>query len=119
MAHKDALPIAENLNLHDLAFDITNGDEEVTDLMANTNADGWGLDTYDNLQAWFEGYAKIGFSVEMYFIGDQKDESSFMGTKIKAKVRGQAINKNGKWVIDSYSVEEAFITDFGSDFDGD
>ncbi|MBW4608709.1 MAG: hypothetical protein KME22_16265 [Hassallia sp. WJT32-NPBG1] len=46
MAHSDAVPLVENL-LVDLAATLTNEDEIITGLIADTNSFGWDLENFD------------------------------------------------------------------------
>jgi len=112
MAHSDATPIVANL-IPELAARLADEDESVTDLIAETNAFGWGLDGYDNLKAWFKGHGKVGFTVGITVSGDQRDgDYVFCGSEIKASVEGEATDEGNSWKITTYTVSEAKITDF-------
>lgn len=110
MAHSDALPIVERL-IGEIDAYLIHKDDGLSRVMADTNADTWGLEEHTNLRAWFEGKGKIRFSFDATFCGDQNPDRAFCGTTIKAQVEGEIVDKNDKWEIVKCKTSGAKLTD--------
>lgn len=110
MAHKDAERIVENL-LSNLATKLVHENMTVGSEIALSNAVGWGYDSYNNLRAWFEGYGKIKFSVEIILSGEQLPDKSPLGDTVKAKIEGNLAHENENWKINFYQVSQAKLVD--------
>ena len=114
MAHSNAVPLVENL-LVDLAATLTNEDEIITGLIADTNSFGWDLENFDNLKAWFKGQGKLEFTVKLYLSGEQDEDKPWSGSRIEADIKGKASTKtenNNVWEITEYEIVKADYTDF-------
>lgn len=107
MTYLDPMDIIDEL-LSEVGFDFVRdleGDDIVADLNSRSGSVGWGLDTYDILQAW-SIKPGVGFLVDIHLDGTPDDETSILGTSILVKVKGKAVKK-GVWEVAEYEVVEA------------
>jgi hypothetical protein len=111
MSHNDALQYVEKMIGKIDAYLIHN-DDGLISAMTETNADGWEFDEHTNLEAWFEGKGKVGFSFNATFSGDQMPDRAFCGTIIKASIRGKLADENDEWRIVECKSSGAKITNF-------
>ena len=95
--------------LSEVGFDFAQdleGDDIVAGLISYSGSVGWGLDTYDILQAWSIELG-VGFLVDIHLDGTPDDETSILGTSILVKVKGKAVKKGVSWEVGEYEVVEA------------
>jgi hypothetical protein len=78
----------------------------VAGLISYSGSVGWGLDTYDILQAW-SIEPGVGFLVDIHLDGTPDGETSIFGTSILVKVKGKAVKKGVSWEVAEYEVVEA------------
>lgn len=116
MTDSDATSILEPL-MWEFGNELTDSDETICGVMAQTNADCWHLDDCD-LSAWFKDEAEeiISFSVELNFTGDQIEDRFHFGDIIKAKVEGQFVYKDEKWEVADYNVLKTVSGDSDTDW---
>ncbi|MBW4667923.1 MAG: hypothetical protein KME60_10950 [Cyanomargarita calcarea GSE-NOS-MK-12-04C] len=93
-------------------------DDTIASLISYSGSIGWGLDTYEIIEAWFVEPEKISFSTGVYLDGTPDDETSILGTSILAKIQGEVIQEDEKWEIFDYEVLEAdFYPPNDNDYD--
>lgn len=108
MTYLDPMDIIDEL-LSKVGFDFAQdleGDDIVADLISRSGSVGWGLDTYDILQAW-SIKPGVGFLGNIHLDGTPDDETSILGTSILVKVKGKAVRKGASWEVGEYEVVEA------------
>jgi hypothetical protein len=89
----------------DFAQELEN-DDLLADLISRSSAVGWGLDTYDILEAW-SIEPGVGFYIHIQLDGEPDDDTSILGTSILAKVQGKAVKTGKRWAIAEYEVLKA------------
>jgi hypothetical protein len=90
-----------------VADDLREDNDTIAGLISCSGSTGWGLDTYEVIEAWFIEPEKISFSVGIYLDGTPDDETSILGTSILANIQGEALKEDEKWEIFGYEVLEA------------
>ncbi len=109
---KNAREIVEDY-IEVLAERLVNDDPAVTSVMAETNASGFELDSYEIKSAEFAGDSKeVVFDVRLSLSGDQDPESPPCGSCIQVMVSGCLENQEGKWQIKAYGTESCSLSDF-------
>jgi hypothetical protein len=89
-----------------LASDLVNANDEVTSAIAETNAYGFGLDTYDILKVQQDKKSsKIRFSADIQLSGDSHEDKPWCGDEICVEVSGTIGQTPNGWEIESYEVE--------------
>ena len=111
MAHDVAVKIIEDL-IPDWAGSLVDSDGVVASLIAQTNAVDWGFDTYESLNAWFNGSGKINFSGKIILSGEQDPDQPPCGSYISFTVQGEAVRTNEIWHINSYQVSDYQLNDY-------
>jgi hypothetical protein len=111
MAHDEAVRIIEHL-IPDWAASLVHSDEVVKSLIAGTNTSEWGFDTYESMNARFNGKGKINFSVKIILDGEQEPDKPFCGSSISVEVKGEAVQSDERWQINSYQVLNSQLNDF-------
>lgn len=108
MTDLDPMDIIDEL-LSEIGFDFAQDlerDDTVAGLISYSGSVGWGLDTYDILQAW-SIEPGVGFLVDIHLDGTPDCETSILGTSILVKVKGKAVKKGVSWELAEYEVVEA------------
>jgi len=101
--------------LYDFLADFPNEDELVTGRMAETNALGYGVDTYQILGAAFtdDTQSEIAFRVRVEFAGEQDEDTPMAGDVVVAEIDGTAVkDRHGWWQIDSHTTVAAAVRDW-------
>ena len=111
MAHDVAVKIIEDL-IPDWADSLVHSDEALTSLIAGTNTSEWGFDTYEIMNAYFNGDGKINFSVKITLDGEQDPDQPPCGSSISFTVQGEAVRTNEIWHINSYQVSDYQLNDY-------
>lgn len=93
--------------LYDWGNKLVDEDDWINDLVTRSYCHSYGLDVYENTQAWFINENKIGFTVEMVWNGKPYDESPAIFDTIRGEVTGEAIRVDGTWEISNYKILEA------------
>jgi hypothetical protein len=88
-----------------LAGTLVNEDEEVCSALAEMNADGFGLDEFDDLKAvWAnQAHTEVNFSVEISLSGEARD-AAFSGDELDITLKGVAKLVRGTWQVDEYEI---------------
>ena len=108
MANLDPVEIIDEL-LSEVGFDFAQelaDDDLLVNLISRSGAVGWGLDTYDILQAW-SIEPGVGFCIDIQLNGEPDNDTSILGTSILAKVQGKAVKSGKQWTVAKYEVLEA------------
>ena len=80
-------------------------DDAITSATAETNAFGWGVDTWEILSADYDGDEDIiSFKIQYHFTGDQDDDKPWCGDSLDVIVSG-ILKRTDCWSVDSYEVE--------------
>ena len=99
--------------LPDFASDLINEDEVVTSGMAETNALGYGLDTYEVISAEYDpGSDLIEFKADIHLSGEQDQDRGFCGDAIDIRLCGRLKYEKGLWVVDDYEIESCEIENY-------
>jgi len=97
--------------IRDLADDLCNSDEQITRLIADTNASGWGMDEYETPTITDACPTTTIVGVRLSLSGDHNDDKPFLGDTIDVVVK-MIMEKAGEgWVLESYSVEHISLND--------
>ena len=108
MTNSDPIEIIDEL-LSEIGFDFAQeleNDDLLVDLISRSGAVGWGLDTYDILEAW-SIEPGVGFCIDIQLDGEPDDDTSILGTSILAKIQGKAVKTGKRWAIAEYKVLQA------------
>ena len=113
MVHPAAVTIVEDL-IPSLVYKLTDADDRVTALMAETNCDGFDCEESNDLKARFWGQGKIKFFASLLLIGDQYADMIVCGSQILVELQGTALTSDNRndWQITEYEILRAKITDF-------
>ncbi len=99
--------------LPDLVSNLVNEDEMVTSRMAETNALGYGLDTYEVISAEYDSDSDlVEFKADVHLSGEQDDDMGFCGDAIDIELFGRLKYEKGLWVVDDYEIESCEIADY-------
>jgi len=88
----------------DLACRLVNEDDEVTGAIAETNATGFGLDTWDVTRAELSA-AELDVDLEVVLQGDQDDDRPANGDQLTVALRAEVEFVDGEWKLAEYEVE--------------
>ena len=99
--------------LPDLVSNLVNEDEMGTSRMAETNALGYGLDTYEVISAEYDSDSDlVEFKADVHLSGEQDDDMGFCGDAIDIELFGRLKYEKGLWVVDDYEIESCEIADY-------
>jgi hypothetical protein len=89
-----------------LSYKMVDSDDEITSLIAQTNASGFSADEIDVLDVGPMDFsdATIPFSARIRFSGDQDEDRMYSGTVINARVTGHVRFNGAEWEVEDYSV---------------
>ena len=97
--------------IRDLAGDLCNSDEQIMNVIGDTNATGWGLDEYDTPKVTAAGPTVAFVDVHLSLSGDHDDEKPFLGDTIEADVKLTMTKAGDAWEVEGYSIEDASLND--------
>lgn len=102
---KTPAEIVENL-VYDLATRLVDSDDIVTSRIAETNASGFGVDTYNIVEAAYTdaNRTEIKFKAVVEYTGDQDPDRPHSGDALVTTVVGTATCEDDDWDIADYSV---------------
>jgi len=100
-----AKDIIENL-IYDLTSDLINSNEIVVGTIAEANATGFVVNSYE-IDADFtdSSKSKIDFGATIEFKGEQDEQGFFYGERISLRVTGTAFKGERDWQVDIEIVE--------------
>lgn len=98
--------IVDNL-LADFANELTESDDWITSLIAESRCVMWHCDDYSDVKTWSENENAIGFSASLHFGSDQDDDYYSPLDEIRARMEGVVTLDNGEWVVSHYEIHEA------------
>jgi hypothetical protein len=97
--------------VRDLADDLCNSDDQITGLIDDTNASGWGLDEYTTPEVTDAGSTAAIIAVRVTLSGDHNDEKPFLGDTIEVDVNLTMTKAGDAWEVEGYSIENVFLND--------
>ncbi|MBI5351016.1 MAG: DUF4935 domain-containing protein [Chloroflexi bacterium] len=106
---------AENIisdKMSDIATDLINSDELIVGMLAETNASGFGLDTYEILFAEHNKNKKeIFFQARIWISGESDLDKPFNGDEIVFDLYGTLKHYKNDWILESYDIEDNEIVE--------
>lgn len=108
--------------VEELANELLGDDSRINDLTAETNADGWSVNSVEVTDFGPVDYSTCSapFTASLHYTGDQREDQMWCGTEIRAELRGTITFEDGSWVInDDYELENAEIDHGEPDLDDD
>jgi len=103
-------PALDNL-IRDLAQDLCDYDGQISSLIADTNATGWGLDEYNTPKVTEAGPTAAIIDVRLMLSGDHDDEKPFLGDTIDANIKMTVTKVGDTWEVQNYSIENISLND--------
>ncbi|MFC1943057.1 PIN-like domain-containing protein [Chloroflexota bacterium] len=105
--------IVEEILSEFISDDLINGDDIVTSTMAETNALGYGLDTFEVISAEYDTESDlIEFEADIHLSGEQDVEKGYCGNAIDIEISGTIKYESGCWLIEDYEITKCDISDY-------
>ncbi len=101
--------VAESM-LSDLGATLVNEDATVASRIAETNAAGWGLDSYEvRVAEYNSGTDAINFKAEIILSGGHNNGQGSSGDKITVVLIGILKYEDGCWYVENYRINSCEI----------
>jgi hypothetical protein len=93
----------------ELAKSLSNYDETVCNVIAETNAITFGPDECNIVKARFTGHKEVKFEAEITLSGEQDPDRAYSGDTIHVKLNGVAKDEGGKYKVVDYKITECKV----------